>query len=187
MLLSMIILLRSCENSDNNCRGCWICGNNEESMMSLYNVRDSIGIIHLNTGMIYDTEVRAYDDYGNEIYDLPYLTNYFICLGEGSGCLSIEGHPDEKYSEVSIYFRCNDEIKYGHLSDKYCDKCITRIESLYFDVGNQYIGGFCLIDFRERRIYPLYAAEGTYHIRRYQIKYGISDDHVEIKIIYCSP
>ena len=44
--------------------GCYLCGDREDSLMSICGGRESIGIVHLNTMSILDTRIRIFDDEG---------------------------------------------------------------------------------------------------------------------------
>lgn len=47
---------------------CFVCSDQKDNMMAFYTNRDSVGIIHWNNMYVTDTEVRAYDDRGNELF-----------------------------------------------------------------------------------------------------------------------
>lgn len=47
---------------------CFVCSDQKDNMMAFYTNRDSVGIIRWNNMYVTDTEVRAYDDRGNELF-----------------------------------------------------------------------------------------------------------------------
>ena len=65
---------------------CFVCGDTDRSMMSYYSGRDSIGIIHWNNQSVFDTEVRLYDDDGNELFDTDGSSTRHNSFGDSGGC-----------------------------------------------------------------------------------------------------
>ena len=64
---------------------CFVCGDTDRSMMSYYSGRDSIGIIHWNNQLVFDTEVRLYDDDGNELFDTDGSSTRHNSFGDSGG------------------------------------------------------------------------------------------------------
>lgn len=81
---------------------CGICGTHPKSLMPYYRKMDSIGLVCLNTLNISNTDVRIYDDDGNELLNQT-LTSYRISShGEEECSFYIQGTPNRGITDVKI-------------------------------------------------------------------------------------
>ena len=115
---------------------CFVCGDMTRSMMSYYSGRDSIGIIHWNNQSVFDTEVRLYDDDGNELFDTDGSSTRHNSFGDNGGSITIRGTPERGYSSVSVYASEADEADLDQLSDVLCQDCLDEVCGFYEDEVN---------------------------------------------------
>lgn len=174
---------------------CFVCGDMTRSMMSYYSGRDSIGIIHWNNQSVFDTEVRLYDDDGNELFDTDGSSTRHNSFGDNGGSITIRGTPERGYSSVSVYVSEADEADLDQLSDVLCQDCLDEVCGFYEnevnsgDEENISSTGYCLVDFEEKQLYTLSDPYRGYFIRDYRIRYDIEPEteegrRIQIDIVY---
>ena len=174
---------------------CFVCGDMTRSMMSYYSGRDSIGIIHWNNQSVFDTEVRLYDDDGNELFDTDGSSTRHNSFGDSGGSITIRGTPERGYSSVSVYASETDEADLDQLSDVLCQDCLDEVCGFYEDEVNSgdeenvSSTGYCLVDFEEKQLYTLSDPYRGYFIRDYRIRYDIEPEteegrRIQIDIVY---
>ena len=175
---------------------CSICSNGGGSLMSYYGKKDSIGIIHLNDLSISDTEVRAFDDDGNEVFGQSSTNTMLNSYGEGCGSVMISGMPNRGYSDAKIYYKAKDEVNFDKLKDSLCQTCLDKVVEFYVDQKNSgddsRLGttGYCLVDFSTRELYTLSDPYRGYMIRDYYVRYDMEegptseDDYIDLFTVY---
>lgn len=173
---------------------CFICSDSENSLISYYAKRDSIGIIHWNSQWISDTGVRAYDDDGNELFGNESMSLMANSFGNGYGSVYIRDMANRGISELSAYFSDTDCVNLEKLSGLLCQNCLDKVAEFYCDQkergNNSHIGttGFSLIDFQTRELYPLSDPYRGYMIRDYYIQYDFQNNedesYIDLTIFY---
>lgn len=166
----------SCSSED-----CFICGEYRRDLLPYDEKRDSIGIIQWNSGTIMDSEVRTYDEEGNEIFpqDNNMKTKYF---GDKGGTIMINSIANRGISEAMVTYTNEDEIDFELLKQKVCQDCLEQVVKFYADQKNFGEGshlattGYCLIDFQTKQLYTLSDPYSTYFIRDYHVSYEIQED-----------
>lgn len=164
---------------------CCICGKNDRSLMSYYSKFDSVGVVHLNDVSISDTEVRSYDDYGNEIFHKTYSSMRTSSFGNGYGSVSIHSNSDRGLSDTNIYYTSKDETDFDIVKDLLCQDCLDKVVKFYIDQknhgNNNRIGttGYCLVDFQTKELYTLSDPYRGYFIRDYYVTFDIREDTEE--------
>lgn len=174
---------------------CFVCGNHSESLMPYYGKRDSIGIIHWNSGSIMDTEVRTYDDEGNEIFEQG-SNMKSSSFGKNNGTVMFNTMPIRGISEITVTYKDADEVDLDLLKQRLCQECLEQVLKIYIDQKNlgkdDHVAtiGYCLVDFQTKRLYTLSEPYSTYFIRDYHVSYEIKEDNggtgdkIEIQIFY---
>lgn len=142
---------------------CFVCGASKDSLMPYYAKRDSVGIVHWKNFAVINTEVRAYDDDGNELLNLEHFSHKFSSFGKGYGSISVSLQPNRGISDVRISLGKKDAV----------DLVTT---------------GYCLVDFTDRQLYTLSDPYCGCCIRDYYVTYDIvtdkGDDRIELLIFY---
>ena len=140
---------------------CYLCGNREDSLMSIYGNRESVGIVHLNTMSIMDTQVRCFDEHGEEVFDQNDNGMRITFLGEDYGSVFIERIPVNWGSKITLKVTQEDVANLERLKEKVCRSCLKQLSS--FSIRQEKYGdedwigstGYCVIDFQTRNLYPL--------------------------------
>lgn len=175
---------------------CYICGDREESLMPYYAGRDSIGIVHWNQLEIIDSDVRAYDDEGNELFGQNGSGMSTCSFGNGYGSVYVNGTPNRGFTHVKAYYEDKDELDFMEVRKMVCQKCLDKAAEFYEDQKNAgddnriATTGYCLIVFSTRELYTLSDPYRGYFIRDYYVTYDIiedkegTEDHIELLILY---
>lgn len=175
---------------------CYICGEREDSLIPYYSNRDSLGIIHWNSLNVVDSDVRAYDDYGNELFGQNSLNMSNSSFGKGYGHIGVQGNPNRGMTDIWISYKDDDAVDFETLKSYICQDCLDKIVGFYIEQKNYgddcKIGttGYCLIDFATRELYTLSRPYCGYYIRDYYVRYDIhaeverEENKIELFIVY---
>ena len=167
-------------DSDVRSEDCFLCGKRNNSLMPYYSKRDSIGIIHWNHQSICDTEVRAYDDDGNEILGQKGSNSRISFLGDGYGSIHVSGIPNRGFTNVQISYTDRDTIDFDAVKEILCQDCLDKVIGFYVDQKNygleDTIGtyGYSLVDFSTKEVYTLSELYRGYLIRDYYVRYDMT-------------
>ena len=162
--------------SEIDAKECYLCGNREDSLMSVYGSRDSVGIVHINTMSILESGVRYFDERGRELFGLGDNRMNITFLGKGYGSVIIQGNSDRGYSEISIQITDKDIANLNYVKSKLCQECLDQVCSfcsLQEEYGKkEWVGstGYCLIDFKTRKLYSLADVVTELKFRDYVVK-----------------
>lgn len=183
-------------NSSVNAEDCYICGNSKDSQMSYYGKFDSIGVIHWNGMEIVDTDVRSYDEAGNELFGQNGVSIRRSNFGDGYGSVSVNGTPNRGFSQINVYYKDKDKMDFNQAGQKICQNCLDQAIKIYEDQinygkdGSIATTGYCLVDFTTRKLYTLSDPYRSYFIRDYFITYDVkeglegAENRIEILIVY---
>lgn len=173
---------------------CFVCGDHGQSLMPYYAKRDSVGIIHWGDSSVLDSEVRAYDDDGNELFNLGHTNIKHSSFGEEYGSVLVTPNSNRGITNVEIHFGEKDAIDLESLSKRICQGCLDEVVKFYEDSvnfgseENVATTGFCLVDFTNRKLYTLSDPYRGYYIRDYYVTYdiktGMDNDRIELMIFY---
>lgn len=161
---------------------CFICGEAEDSLMGYYSKKESIGIVHLNAMRVSETNVRAFDDYGNELFQQDNFSTTVNSFGDGYGFISVSGNPNRGYSNINVSVTDKDEADFGILKNKLCQGCLDKVAEFYEDAVNHgesdNIGctGYCLVDFKTKELYRLSEPYSGYTMDDYYVLYDIDKE-----------
>lgn len=175
---------------------CFICGDRSNSLMPYYAKRDSVGIVFWGEPSISDTDVRTYDDDGNELFGQHSSSTQFSSFGEGYGSIMTSGNPNRGYTNVSVHFTEKDEVDFNSIKKLLCQDCLDSVVEFYVDQNNygeeDRLGttGYCLVDFVTKKLYTLSDPYRGYFIRDYYVSYDIvessdmKNNHIELFVMY---
>lgn len=179
--------------SETETQDCYVCGKRDDSLIPYYSVRDSVGIIHWNKHSVSDTEVRAFDDNGKELFKQDSFSTKMNSFGDGYGSVVIRGTPNRGFTNVSAYYNAKDEVDLDAMVEVLCQSCLDKVVEFYSDqqeYGNaDHLGttGYCLIDFQTRELYALSDPYRGYFIRDYYVTFDITEgenSRIDLLIFY---
>lgn len=184
-ILSTIIIMTLCVsplcmvNGKENEEACYLCGEAEQSMMSLYSKYDTIGVIDLQTWNVLDLRLKTYDEDGNEI--LENSGNDTVFGNTNAIQYVIDSIPARGVAEAEFTFRengINTELLQNHL----CQTCHEKVmETVNTDKETVPL---CVVDFETKEVYSLQMQKGSYFIRDYRIKVEREESEVYMQAYY---
>lgn len=169
------------ERSDVKSEDCFICGEREDSLMPYFAKKDSVGLVHWNSFSVSDTEIRVYDEDGEERFE-PYGNTHFSSFGDDFGSVLIDSMQNRGIANVKAYYEPKDEINFEVVKEKLCQNCLDQVVSFYEDQKNygkdSRLGttGFSFVDFQTKKLYTLSDPYRGYFIRDYYVSYNIVED-----------
>lgn len=141
-----------------------------------------------------DSEVRAYDDDGKELFNLGHTGIKHSSFREGYGSVLVTPNSDRGITNVEIHLGEKDAVDLEILSNRICQECLDEAVKFYEDSmnfgseENAAATGFCLVDFTDRKLYTLSDPYRGYYIRDYYVTYdiktGMDNDRIELMIFY---
>lgn len=170
-------------------KDCCICGDNEKSLMSYYRKIDSVGVVCLNTMNISNTNVRIYDDNGNEIIHSDSMNHLFNSYGEKECSFSIAGCSNRGYAHVTLTYGEESVLNWEKIKTYLCQDCLDKVVDMYNNEmdsngEDKRFPDVCLIDFQTNELYTLGKKYGGYMIRDYYIDIDHREDHDDLLIFY---
>lgn len=110
---------------------CRICGTHPKSLMPYYRKIDSIGLVCLNTMNRSNTDVRVYDDDGNELFNQDSTSYRISSHGEEECSFHIQGTPNRGITDVKITYGKDCKPDWDKIKKNLCQECIDKVIDLY--------------------------------------------------------
>lgn len=134
---------------------CRICGPYGVLPKSRVSDSASIGILHLRTLQLYDTQVGLSADSKNDANEQDSFLGIYCNFGEEYGCARITSMPNRGIATVNIAYGSHDEIDFGLLEEQLCSECMGKILAACGEGGEDLCRNVFLVDFRMAEFYPL--------------------------------
>lgn len=132
---------------------CYLCGSNEESLMSVYRGRNSLGILCTDRFAVFDIFAPSCDGWGQRKKESANRIR-MIMRGESHGTIMTMGIGDRTAREVDIALEEGDRLSLGDLEGVLCGNCSDLFKRLQADKGELLTDVF-LVDFLTAKVYPL--------------------------------
>ncbi len=180
------------ENMDFYCSvsslNCGICGLNGVLPKSRISGWASIGLLHLRTLEVYDTQVRLSADSKSE-FDSRYSVLHGYCsfggeYGIDHGYAHINSMPNRGIATVDITYGIEDEIDFAFLEERLCQECIGKILAEYQKAGSGKCRNVFLVDFQTMEFYALSESITAFMINNYYFHIDHADGLDRILIVY---
>ena len=167
---------------------CYICGDNERSLMSYYRKSGMVGLVCLNTMSISNLDMRAYSDDGTTIIDNDSLSLTMTGHGEGECAFHITGMPNHGILEAQVHYSENSAPDFDKIKECLCQNCLYKVVEMYedekkWDEDNRF-PDTCLVDFETNELYTLGESSVGYWIRDYWVHIDHEEERDDIMVIY---
>lgn len=130
---------------------CFVCGEQEGSMVKAYWGEDNIGVLDLNTFEFIRLEINRYDDSRSLIEEAAgFLQRQSMKCGESYVHASI--YPDRGYAHIQIQGQ-RQPIDAAAIQNHLCQTCLDTINNTYF--GDSPPEEYAIIDFADKTIHLL--------------------------------
>lgn len=180
------------ENMDFYCSvsslNCGICGLNGVLPKSRISGWASIGLLHLRTLEVYDTQVRlsanSTAESGSQYSVLHGYCNFGAESGIAYGYAHINSMPNRGIATVDITYGIEDEIDFAFLEERLCQECIGKILAEYQKAGSGKCRNVFLVDFQTMEFYALSESITAFMINNYYFHIDHADGLDRILIVY---
>lgn len=168
---------------------CYLCGNNDRSLMPYYKKFKSVGIWNLGTMDICDTRVRTFSEDGKtETYESGGTNINSYANGNS---VTISSMADRGISSVDITYGDNygSEMDTNKLKKYLCNNCLEKVRAIYEDAEkfDSKCSDMLLVDFVSLELYglPEYILGGTFN--EYYIHVDHEEDQKDSILIFYAP
>ena len=168
---------------------CYICGNNEKSLMPYYRKSGMLGLVCLNTMNISTLDSRSYSDTGTKIIEDGKINITYSSHGEEECRFQIEGMPRHGIFEGKVTYGEKCSPDFDIIKKNLCQRCLDNVLNMYqYEMSWSGLDGrfpeVCLVDFKTNELYTLGKCHTGYWIRDYWIHIDHDDDSSNIMAIY---
>ena len=167
-----------------NIEECYLCGNEDRSLMGYYRKFDTVGIIGLNEWCVIDLRLKAHDKDGNEIQD------------SGSNGMSGGNNQGVYYEVDSMASRgmsranvsSEKEFDATCIQNNLCQGCLDKVTATlerYCTKGEkETFNPFVLVDFETLDIYSLQGNYTGMSVREYWVEVECEDGETKVDVYY---
>lgn len=158
-------------------KDCFLCGDSDETILSLYDDIRGIGVLGFNNFNLSTLRIC------NEDPDLLYTSGQQSTInanGENGSVIQIDSFVERRYAEVMISFRENSKPDLKRMARFLCENCANDIvENNKYDVG--------FIDYQTREIIPIKNEGRRFYVGSYVIYKVYANDEEFVCLIFYAP
>lgn len=161
---------------------CYLCGNHNRSLMSMFRGRDDLGVICVNDWYVMDMQIRNLDGMGGG--------GSGWTVGEEDSCsFQTDRYPERGISEITVEYGANSifDVKkvQGHLCQTCLDKLLEVMDSCGYEGEEMGAKDICMVDFQTLELYSLQEHYISHYIRDYYVQIdGRDGEELEVIGIY---
>ncbi|MFQ9640694.1 MULTISPECIES: hypothetical protein [Clostridia] len=190
------VLSESIEEKDYNIQvdsevkgDCYICGDNENSLMPYFRKSGMIGLVCLNTMDISNLDTRAYSDDGTEVLENGTMGIMTSGHGDGECMFHISGMPGRGIFEASVTYDDGSGLDFDKAKQFLCQKCLDKVCEMYkeemeWSDGNGRLPEVFIVDFATNELYAIGNHRVGFWIRDFWIRVDHKENEEEIMAIY---
>ena len=161
---------------------CYLCGNHNRSLMSMFRGRDDLGVICVNDWYVMDMQIRNLDGMGGG--------GSGRTVGAEEACsFQTDRNPERGISEVTVEYGANSIFDVKKVQNHLCQTCLDKLLDVMDCYG--YEGeesgarDICLVDFQTLELYSLQEHYISHYIRDYYVQVdGQDGKELEVTGIY---
>ncbi|MDD2981712.1 MAG: hypothetical protein PHN80_17380 [Hespellia sp.] len=171
-----------------NVKKCWLCGNDNRSMMGYLRKFDDLGIICVNDWYVMDFQIRNRDEEGNLIGSQGHSSMTTVGNGKEACFFQTNRNSDRGISEISVEPGKESVLNVTRIKSHLCQNCLDKVlETMetYGAVGEPAKPvDLCLVDFKTLELYPLQEQNRSYYIRDYYVRIEPKEQEVDVMAVY---
>lgn len=165
---------------------CWLCGNDNRSLMGYYKRFDGLGIICVNNWYVMDMRIRNQDD---ELFTEGEGGTHigYTGTGEGGCFFSTEQMSSRGLSRATItYGEDGFEVKnvQKHLCQTCLDKLLAVMETYGYEEEEAAPKDLCIVDFQTLELYSLQEHNISHFIRDYYVHMDVGEEEASVMAVY---
>ena len=161
---------------------CYLCGNHNRSLMSMFRGRDDLGVICVNDWYVMDMQIRNLDGMGGG--------GSGRTVGAEEACsFQTDRNPERGISEVTVEYGTNSIFDVKKVQDHLCQTCLDKLlevmDSYGYEGEESGARDICLVDFQTLELYSLQEHYISHYIRDYYVQVdGQDGKELEVTGIY---
>lgn len=159
---------------------CFLCGMNEESLMSLYRGRNSLGILCTDRFSVLD--IYAGEENAQESGAHAASRMRMVFRGESRGTVTVTKNLEGGIREVRIELGEKDKLNLDDLRGKLCETCMGKFERMQQESGEDLADVF-LVDLMTAEVYPL-SASGRFHVGDYFVIVEAGKEKIAVTVAH---
>ena len=168
---------------------CYICGDNENSLMPYFRKSGMIGLVCLNTMDISNLDTRAYSDDGTEVLENGTMGIMTSGHGDGECMFHISGMPGRGIFEASVTYDDGSGLDFDKAKQFLCQKCLDKVCEMYkeemeWSDGNGRLPEVFIVDFATNELYAIGNHRVGFWIRDFWIRVDHKENEEEMMAIY---
>lgn len=168
---------------------CYICGDNENSLMPYFRKSGMIGLVCLNTMDISNLDTRAYSDDGTEVLENGTMEIMTSGHGDGECMFHISGMPGRGIFEASVTYDDGSGLDFDKAKQFLCQKCLDKVCEMYkeemeWSDENGRLPEVFIVDFATNELYAIGNHRVGFWIRDFWIRVDHKENEEEIMTIY---
>ena len=168
---------------------CYICGDNENSLIPYFRKSGMIGLVCLNTMDISNLDTRAYSDDGTEVLENGTMGIMTSGHGDGECMFHISGMPGRGIFEASVTYDDGSGLDFDKAKQFLCQKCLDKVCEMYkeemeWSDGNGRLPEVFIVDFATNELYAIGNHRVGFWIRDFWIRVDHKENEEEIMAIY---
>lgn len=168
---------------------CYICGDNENSLMPYFRKSGMIGLVCLNTMDISNLDTRAYSNDGTEVLENGTMGIMTSGHGDGECVFHISGMPGRGIFEASVTYDDGSGLDFDKAKQFLCQKCLDKVCEMYkeemeWSDGNGRLPEVFIVDFATNELYAIGNHRVGFWIRDFWIRVDHKENEEEIMAIY---
>lgn len=168
---------------------CYICGDNENSLMPYFRKSGMIGLVCLNTMDISNLDTRAYSNDGTEVLENDTMGIMTSGHGDGECVFHISGMPGRGIFEASVTYDDGSGLDFDKAKQFLCQKCLDKVCEMYkeemeWSDGNGRLPEVFIVDFATNELYAIGNHRVGFWIRDFWIRVDHKENEEEIMAIY---
>lgn len=168
---------------------CYICGDNENSLMPYFRKSGMIGLVCLNTMDISNLDTRAYSDDGTEVLENGTMGIMTSGHGDGECMFHISGMPGRGIFEANVTYDDGSGLDFDKAKQFLCQKCLDKVCEMYkeemeWSDGNGRLPEVFIVDFATNELYAIGNHRVGFWIRDFWIRVDHKENEEEIMAIY---
>lgn len=168
---------------------CYICGDNENSLMPYFRKSGMVGLVCLNTMDISNLDTRAYSDDGTEVLENGTMGIMTSGHGDGECMFHISSMPGRGIFEASVTYDDGSGLDFDKAKQFLCQKCLDKVCEMYkeemeWSDGNGRLPEVFIVDFATNELYAIGNHRVGFWIRDFWIRVDHKENEEEIMAIY---
>lgn len=161
---------------------CYLCGNHNRSLMSMFRGKDDLGIICVNDWYVLNMQICDFDGMGGG-------GTGWIVGAEGACRFRTDRNPERGISKIKVEYGTDSifDVKkvQSHLCQTCLDKLLEVMDSYSYEGEDAGARDLCLVDFETLELYSLQEHYIAHYIRDYYVQIdGSKEEELEVMGFY---